>query len=258
MIAERNPKQALIFCPRREEVTDIVNFLRNTGYLAEPYYGSLEQKERENILTRFREGHLRFLVGSDLAARGLDIEDLPVVINLSIPKQFDYYLHRVGRTGRKGNRGEVYNFVRSDVDAIYLEKHHRHIGLPVHELKMEPINLGEARVLNAERWVKYHLSRGKKDKIRKGDIVGFLINNAGIQADEIGTITIYDSYSIVDMPAFGYENLKAWEEFKIKGKTLKIRPYTADEQANRARAVKKLLKDRRKAKPIEKKKPSDK
>lgn len=246
LIEENNPEQALIFCPRREEVSDIVNFLRNAGHQAEPYYGSLEQRERANILNRFREGHLRFLVASDLAARGLDIEDLPLVVNLSIPKQFDYYLHRVGRTGRMGKRGQVVNFVRSEVDQIYLEKHHRQIELPVYELDIEPADPGELKVKSGQRWVKYHFSRGKKDKIRKGDIVGFLINNAGLQADEIGTITIYDSYAIVDMPAFGYENLKAWEEFKIKGKTLRVRAYGAEEQAKRAKAVKKLLRDRKK------------
>jgi superfamily II DNA/RNA helicase len=246
LIAEKNPAQALIFCPRREEVSDIVNFLRNAGHQAEPYYGSLEQRERANILNRFREGYLRFLVATDLAARGLDIEELPLVINLSIPKQFDYYLHRVGRTGRMGNRGEVVNFVRSEVDSIYLDKHHRQIGLPIREISVQPANLKELKVKADERWVKYHFSRGKKDKIRKGDIVGFLINNAGLQADEIGTITIYDSYAIVDMPAFGYENLKAWEEFKIKGRSLRIRAYSAEEQAKRAKAVKKLLRDRRK------------
>ncbi|MFK7969217.1 MAG: DEAD/DEAH box helicase [Bacteroidia bacterium] len=246
LIAERDPRQALIFCPRREEVTDVVNFLRSTGHQAEPYYGSLEQRERANILTRFREGHLRFLVASDLAARGLDIDDLPVVINLSIPKQFDYYLHRVGRTGRMGNRGEVFNFIRSEVDSIYLEKHHQYIGLPAHELTVSPINADESRVKLIDRWVKYHFSRGKKDKIRKGDIVGFLVNNAGLQADEIGTITIYDTYSIVDMPAYGYENVKAWGDLKIKGKSLRIRTYGAEEQANRAKAVKNLLRDRKK------------
>lgn len=246
LISERNPTQALIFSPRREEVTDIVNFLRNSGYQAEPYYGSLEQKERANILTRFREGHIRFLVATDLAARGLDIDDLPVVINLSIPKQFDYYLHRVGRTGRMGSRGEVFNFVRSEVDSIYLEKHHDQIELPTYELAVNPLNADELKVKQAERWVKFHFSRGKKDKIRKGDIVGFLINHSGLQPEEIGTITIYDSYAIVDMPSYGYDNLKAWDELKIKGKTLRIRPYTADEQAKRATAVKKLLRDRKK------------
>ncbi|MEZ4686052.1 MAG: DbpA RNA binding domain-containing protein [Bacteroidia bacterium] len=145
-----------------------------------------------------------------------------------------------------GSKGEVVNFVRSEVDRIYLDKHHRKIELPIRELTVPPADLNELKVKPQERWVKYHFSRGKKDKIRKGDIVGFLIANAGLQADEIGTITVYDSYAIVDMPAFGYENLKAWEEFKIKGKSLRVRPYSAEEQAKRAKAVKKLLKDRRK------------
>lgn len=246
LIAQVKPRQALIFGPKREEVNEVVNFLRNAGHLAEPYYGGLEQQERENILTRFREGHVRFLVATDLAARGLDIEDLPVVINLSIPKQFDYYLHRVGRTGRQGKRGKVFNFIRNEIDKIYLQKHHEEIRLPVQDLDIRPIAVKETKVKSDSRWVKYHVNRGKKDKIRKGDIVGFLIHHAGLSAEEVGTITLYDTYSIVDMPAFGFENLKAQDDLKIKHKTLRIRPYTHDEQTKRAAAVKKLLKDRKK------------
>lgn len=246
LLESRKIKTALIFCGRREEVQTITGFLRNCGWMAEAYYGSLEQQERANILARFKEGHIRFLVASDLAARGLDILDLPHVINLAIPKKYDYYLHRIGRTGRAGNKGNVYNFIRSEVDHVYIEKYHKTIGLPVHAITIDPANKDSLKVTEDEKWTKYHFSRGKKDKIRKGDIVGFLIAQAGLQADQIGTITVYDSYSIVDMPAQAFQDLKkASDDLKLKGKSLKVRKYSVDEQENRAKAVKKLLKDRR-------------
>jgi ATP-independent RNA helicase DbpA len=246
LLESRKIKTALIFCGRREEVQTITGFLRNCGWMAEAYYGSLEQQERANILARFKEGHIRFLVASDLAARGLDILDLPNVINLAIPKKYDYYLHRIGRTGRAGNKGNVYNFIRSEVDHVYIEKYHKTIGLPVHAITIDPANKDSLRVTEDEKWTKYHFSRGKNDKIRKGDIVGFLIAQTGLQADQIGTITVYDSYSIVDMPAQAFQDLKkAADDLKLKGKTLKVRKYSVDEQENRAKAVKKLLKDRR-------------
>ena len=95
--------------------------------------------------------------------------------------------------------------------------------------------------------MKFHLSRGKKDKIRKGDIVGFLLNlTEDLQAEEIGTITIFDQYAIVDLPMRVYEQLQKNEgALKIKGKTVKVRKYQIEEQARRAQSVKKLLRDRK-------------
>lgn len=243
LIEEENIKSALIFCGKRDDIFSVNGFLRNCGYTAESYYGTQSQAERANILNRFKEGHLRFLVASDLAARGLDIEKLPAVINLSIPQEYDFYLHRVGRTGRAGRRGKVYNLVLSHFEKAYLKNHHREIGLPVKPLKLDQISLPE---IKDEKWAKYHLSRGKQDKIRKGDIVGYLLNHTDMDADKIGTITIYDSYSIVDMPEQAISQLEALDPIPtIKGKTVKIRKYKLDEQARRAKAVKKLLKDRK-------------
>ncbi|MCL4155659.1 UNVERIFIED_CONTAM: hypothetical protein GTU68_007553 [Idotea baltica] len=246
LLKGRKIPQALIFCGRRKEIYGITGFLRNCGYKAEAYYGDQEQNERENILARFKEGHIDYLVASDLAARGLDIERLPAVINLSIPTEFDFYLHRVGRTGRAGNKGMVFNIIASNIEATRLKSHHRAIELPLHEVLITPLDLSTLDVDFHEKWVKYHLSRGKRDKVRKGDIVGFLSNNTSLTADEMGTITIYDSYSIVDLAQKGFKELMETETpLKLKGKSVKIRKYQVDEQEKRAISVKKLKKDRR-------------
>jgi superfamily II DNA/RNA helicase len=246
LLKQEQVDSALIFCSRREEVQTVTGFLRNSGFQAESYYGSMEQQERGNILQRFKEGHIHYLVASDLAARGLDILDLPAVINLSIPGKYDYYLHRVGRTGRAGRKGRVFNFLTSEADQVYLSQYHDRLGLPSRKLEVDPIKPDELRVATDEKYAKYHLSRGKKDKVRKGDVLGFLVNEAGVSADQIGTITIYDSYSIVDMPVGAYKALsKKNEKLKIKGLSLKMRPYSLDEQEKRARAVKKQFKGKK-------------
>ncbi|MEL7339888.1 MAG: DbpA RNA binding domain-containing protein [Bacteroidota bacterium] len=104
-----------------------------------------------------------------------------------------------------------------------------------------------AKVEEAQKWVKYHLSRGKRDKIRKGDIVGFLVNQAGLSAEEIGTITLYEAYSIVDMPQRGFDQLQALREApRLKGKSVKVRRFQLDEIERKAESVKRLKKDRRK------------
>lgn len=246
LIQEMEVSKALIFCGRREDLYGVTGLLRNCGYKAEAYYGNQEQQERRNILQRFQEGHLDYLVATDLAARGLDIEALPAVINLAIPEMFDYYLHRVGRTGRAGNRGRVFNLVASEKERHWLMNHHRLIDLPVKSLHFEAADISQVKTDEQERWIKYLLSRGKRDKIRKGDIVGFLVNQAQLEANEIGTITIYDSYSTVDLPQRAFRSLQASEApLKLKGKSLKIRRYQVEDQEKKAKAVRQLKQDRK-------------
>ncbi|MEM6261083.1 MAG: DEAD/DEAH box helicase [Bacteroidota bacterium] len=245
LLAVEEPEQALIFCGRRDELYGVLGFLRNSGYSAEGYYGAQSQEERANIFQRFKEGHIRFLVATDLAARGLDIAKLPAVINLSIPEELDFYLHRAGRTGRAGEPGTVYNLVKSGMEGAFLRNHHRFMDIPTTRLDLMPVNKADSQAEEENKWIKCHLSRGKKDKIRKGDVVGFLIHQASLKADEIGTITIYDNYSTVDLPQKGIEQLEGQPTLKIKGKTVKVRRMSLEELQRRDRAVKKLLKDRR-------------
>jgi ATP-independent RNA helicase DbpA len=237
--------KALIFCARREDIYATTGFLRNCGFKAEAYYGDMGQQERRNILDRFKADHIDYLVASDLAARGLDIEALPAVVNLSIPDDFEHYLHRVGRTGRAGLRGSVYNILLGQVEHIRLERHHEQIGLPIKELRIAPAEVKALQVAEEEKWVKYLISRGQRDKIRKGDIAGFLVNQAGLDPTEVGTITIFDAYTVVDMPQRGFLNLADRDDLRLKGRTLKIRKYQLEEQQRKDDASKRLKADRR-------------
>ena len=245
LLKQKNIRQALIFCSRRQDIYAVNGFLRNTGLKSEAYYGNQEQRERANILNRFKEGHINYLVASDLAARGLDIPDLPAVINLAIPQEYDFYLHRIGRTGRAGNKGRVFNLLTSKAEVIRMKRHHGDIGLPIKTLELEAQENAVKTGNKSENWIKFHLSRGKRDKIRKGDVVGFLVNEAQLDADQIGTITIYESYTVVDLPQRVLEVLDSQSDLKIKGKTVKVRKYLLEEQQRKAKSVKRLKQDRR-------------
>ncbi|MEM6629659.1 MAG: DEAD/DEAH box helicase [Bacteroidota bacterium] len=237
-------KQALLFSGKRDEILSLVSFLRNYGYKAEAYFGNQSQEERTHILSRFKEGYINFLVASDLAARGLDIEALPTVINVTIPREYDFYLHRVGRTGRAGNSGKVYSLITSELDAVWLKQHHKKIDLPVRAIEIHSSQTFLPKT--QQKWVKVHISRGKQDKIRKGDVLGFLIHTGGLPSEEIGTIMVFDTYSIADIPQEYLATLeKPPETLKIKGKTVKIRKYQQQEQQKKAQAIKKLKRDRR-------------
>ncbi|WNJ21383.1 DEAD/DEAH box helicase [Pontibacter sp. G13] len=239
--------QALVFCGRRQDINYVTGYLRNHGYKAEGFYGNMDQIERQNILQRFKENHIHFLVASDLAARGLDIVHLPAVINLAIPEEFDYYLHRIGRTGRAGNKGTVFNLLSSEMEKIFLSNHHQKLDIPVRELDIELDQAAKPIAKAEDKWTKYLLNKGKREKIRKGDVVGFLVNQAGLDADEIGTITIYETYTTVDMPEKGFQNLQSMPEpWKIKGKTVKLRKYGIEDMESKAKSVGKLKVDRRK------------
>lgn len=252
LIEQKRVHKALIFAGRREAVITLTGFLRNCGFRAESFYGNQNQQERDQILKRFKEGHIDYLVGSDLAARGIDIPALPAVINLSMSEEYDFYLHRVGRTGRAGSKGTVFNIMVSELEHIRLKNHHRLMQLPLKTMKVDPIAKAKVVAAEEDKWTKFHFARGKQDKIRKGDIVGFLTGEVGVPVDDIGTITVYDSYSIVDLPNRSYTALKNMPQpIKIKGKSLKIRKYTVTEQENRAKAAHKLKKDRTKRKPRE-------
>jgi ATP-dependent RNA helicase DeaD len=104
----------LVFCKTRADVNDIANKLANRGYYAEGLHGDIAQNQRERILSRFKNKRTNILVATDVAARGIDIDNLTHVINYSLPQNPESYVHRIGRTGRAGKRGTAITFVQPD------------------------------------------------------------------------------------------------------------------------------------------------
>ena len=100
-----NPASALVFCRTRLEVDTLVETLNAHGYRAEALHGGMEQRQRDRVMGRFRDGKADLLVATDVAARGLDIEQLSHVINYDVPASAEAYVHRIGRTGRAGRDG---------------------------------------------------------------------------------------------------------------------------------------------------------
>lgn len=238
LIRTKKLSQALIFCTKREEIYELAAFLRSVGRKAEAYHGLLDQVERAAIMKRFKSKQVDFLVASDLAARGLDVEDLPAVVNYSFPDDLQVYLHRCGRTGRAGKNGLVYDLVSSKKEEIIVEGFHEKIRIPVSKLEVKPIRKDEIDKVG-DPVVKVHINRGKRDKIGSGDVVGFLTTAVGVWPETIGTIAVYDSYLLVDIPESVYEILQMIEAPKIKGKSIKSSKYTLADQKRKSEAVKK-------------------
>jgi superfamily II DNA/RNA helicase len=107
---------AIIFCNRKRDVGTLTRKLQRKGYNARDIHGDLEQAHRQATLDAFKRGEVSYLVATDVAARGLDISDMPVVINLDVPSHADDYVHRIGRTGRAGRKGRAFTFATDDDD----------------------------------------------------------------------------------------------------------------------------------------------
>ncbi len=106
-----NPRLVLVFCNTKRKVDEVATQLQARGYLAEALHGDMEQKERERVMGRFRGGGTDILVATDVAARGIDVEEITIVVNYDVPQDPEYYIHRIGRTGRAGKAGKAFSFV---------------------------------------------------------------------------------------------------------------------------------------------------
>lgn len=237
LIQQQRIRQALIFTPNRDEVYDLANFLRSVGLKAEAYHGLLDQVERAAVMKRFKLKQVNFLVATDLAARGLDVEALPAVVNYAFPDDLEVYIHRCGRTGRAGKKGAVYNLVASKKEEILVQSFHTELEIALKGYLIEPMDKHALQAAD-EKLVKVHLNRGKRERIAAGDIVGFLVKTAGVEAEKIGTIAVYAGYSLVDVPEWVLEALEMTDNAKLKGKAVKATKYSLDEQKQRAKALK--------------------
>ena len=205
-------KKSMIFVNHRESADRLYNFLKKAHIPAVLYHGGLEQHDRQMAVNLFENGTVNLLVATDLAARGLDIDGVDSVIHYHLPPTAENWVHRNGRTARNGAEGTVY-IITSDADSIpeYVEWD-RDYNPPLTD-KCD-LSSGISTI---------HFSAGRKEKISKGDIVGFLIANAGLQSDEIGKINVFDHEAIAAVPSSRLkEIISNVEGQKLKNKKIKI------------------------------------
>lgn len=209
------PGRTIIFANHRESAERIHGFLVQKGVSAGLYHGGLDQQEREVAITLFNNGTNLVLVTTDLGARGLDIADVVSIIHYHLPQSREIYTHRNGRTARVAANGNVYVLLAPD------EKVPEFITFN-DELTLD--NYNTSAELKSQV-ASIHFNAGKKEKISRGDIVGFIANNGGITAQEIGTISLHDHYAIVAVPRAKVDDiLSRITRLKIKNKRVRITP----------------------------------
>jgi len=111
LIDMHNPKLSLIFCNTKKKVDELVNDLQGRGYFADGLHGDMKQPLRDRVMNNFRNGNTEILIATDVAARGIDVDDVEAVFNYDIPQDEEYYVHRIGRTGRAGRLGKAFSFI---------------------------------------------------------------------------------------------------------------------------------------------------
>jgi ATP-dependent RNA helicase DeaD len=116
----KDPKLTIIFTNTKAASLDVAYELQALGFKAEAINGDLDQKERERVMARFRDGTIKILVATDVAARGIDVKDVDLVVNYDLPFEKEFYVHRIGRTGRAGRLGSAYSFICNSKDRSLL------------------------------------------------------------------------------------------------------------------------------------------
>lgn len=215
------PDSVIIFCNTKLEVEELTHRLYADGFDSEFFHGGLEQNIRNEMLLMFSNKSIPILVTTNLAARGIDIKNISLVVNYDIPQDPEVYLHRVGRTARAGDEGISISF--------YNEKSMNHLNAvkelvqtDIEELDIKELTYNSKLPIQA-KYVTLHLLAGKKDKIRAGDIVGTFIKNLGLDKDSIGDIDILqkDSYVAIKRECFD-KKISKIKEINMKAKRVRI------------------------------------
>jgi len=216
------PESALIFCYTKKQCDDVASFLRGRRIDALAIHGDMEQRERDQVLVRFANNSCPVLVATDVAARGLDIKSLQLVINYELPSDPEVYVHRIGRTGRAGETGIALSMVtefemgRARAIEAYLSK-------PCIFDVPESLDRESAFKLKAPM-VTIQIDAGRKHKIRPGDLLGALTGDAGLQGSQIGKIDIFEMMSFVALePEALRQGLGYLENGKVKGRNVRAR-----------------------------------
>jgi ATP-independent RNA helicase DbpA len=222
LLAKYKPESSLVFCNTKRDAQEVTDELIYYGFYALAMSGDLDQRERDQALIRFSNKSVSVLVATDVAARGLDIDSLDMVINFNIAHDEQIHTHRIGRTGRAGRTG-IACTLYSDTETYKLNALALGIGdeiisdpLPSEHYLNKPIKKPPMTTLK--------IDGGKKQKLRPGDIVGGLTGKGGIAFEKIGKINVLSHWSYVAVSSELVKTaLKKISHDKLKGRSFKVR-----------------------------------
>ena len=244
IIYMENPTSLIIFCNTKDKVKKLYENMKKDGFLVEELHGDMSQDKRIFVIKDFKNNKFNILISTDVAARGIHIDDISLVINYDVPRDKENYIHRIGRTGRKDSYGKAIT-IFTDKDDKYINEIEAYLGYEIkvlEELKIDDIAKGKIKFEKKSKEVlknrknkmieknihsevtKIYINAGKKKKIRVIDIVGAFSNLPGINNEDIGVVEVQDLCSYVDILNYkGEELVKKYKEISIKKKMAKLR-----------------------------------
>ncbi|WP_244216183.1 ATP-dependent RNA helicase DbpA [Pseudomonas reidholzensis] len=222
VLGHYRPESCVAFCFTKQQCEDVVAHLTAKGIVAQALHGDLEQRDRDQVLAMFANRSSSVLVATDVAARGLDIDGLDMVINVELARDAEIHVHRVGRTGRAGEKGVA-------VSLVAPAEGHR--AQAIEQLQKRPLRWEQLDSLKNKGgepllpvMVTLCIGAGRKDKLRPGDILGALTGDAGIPGKQVGKIAIFDFQAFVAVErALAKQAMQRLNSGKIKGRSLKVR-----------------------------------
>ncbi|SMF92921.1 ATP-dependent RNA helicase DbpA [Paenibacillus uliginis N3/975] len=242
LLIVESPDSCIVFCRTQEHVDKLFREMADLGYSCDRIHGGMEQEERFEVMHAFRRGQFRYLIATDVAARGIDISNITHVINYDIPLEKESYVHRTGRTGRAGKTGKAITLV-TPKDFKRLAEIEAYIGFAIPKVKapseeevdrhrkdfeqkqnIKPELKKDKREQLNKQIMKLNFNGGKKKKLRAVDFVGTIAKLDGVTADDIGIITILDFVTDVEiLNGKGPLVLEKMKNTTVKGKLLKVR-----------------------------------
>ena len=222
LLLHYKPSSALIFCNKKQQTTDLAESLTHAGFSALALNGDMEQAERDQVIVRFTNQSVSILVATDVAARGIDIKELPAVINYDLAFESDVHIHRIGRTGRAGHKGLALSLVLpTDAPRVCLIEDN--LSKPLTWDSMDALNKNDTTITPPEM-VTVCLDAGRKDKIRPGDILGALTKDAALPAETIGKIDISATCAYVAIRrSHADKAFRYFQNGKLKGRKVNVK-----------------------------------
>lgn len=222
LLLDQPARQAVIFCNTRADAQTVAGGLKSSGFSAAALHGDMDQKDRDQTLIRFSNGSINSLVATDVAARGLDIRSLELVINYHLPKETEVYTHRIGRTGRAGEKGTAFSLYDKG-EVFRLDKLSALTGKTPVVGELPPAQILSQSPQKAKMST-LRIEGGKKQKLRPGDLVGALTKGEGISGDQIGKIQMLDNWAYIAIErSIAKQAVAKINDGKIKGKRFRSR-----------------------------------
>ncbi|WP_278182717.1 ATP-dependent RNA helicase DbpA [Vibrio misgurnus] len=221
LLLHHQPSSAVVFCNTKREVQNVADALHQAGFSVIELHGDLEQRERDQALVQFANKSISILVATDVAARGLDVDNLDAVFNYDLSRDPEVHVHRIGRTGRAGSKGLAFSFF-SDNESYRVAQIDEYMDIAIEPATLPQPTAGARPYLS--NMVTIQIDGGKKDKVRPGDILGALTSDGELTAAQIGKINLFPmrAYVAVDKKVV-HKALNKIANGKMKGRQFRAR-----------------------------------